>query len=293
MIVGRDVTQYKILQSQLVQAQKLESIGQLAAGIAHEINTPTQYVSDNVFFLEESFRDILALLDHYQNLSEMLYSRKDPSPVLDELKILIQQIDMEFLRQEIPKALDQSREGLTQVAKIVRSIKEFAHPGTSQKVPLDINHAVLNTITVSRNEWKYVAEMVTDLDEQLPMVPCLPGEFNQAVLNVIMNAAQAIGEVVGDGSEKKGRITVKTALHDHMAEISIEDTGPGILNEYQDRIFDPFFTTKEVGKGTGQGLSIVHGIIVQKHQGQLIYNTEPGKGTTFLIRLPLGDQIRE
>ena len=169
-------------------------------------------------------------------------------------------------------------------------MKDFAHPGTKEKYFVDLNKAIESTITVARNEWKYVAEMQMNLDENLPHVPCLLGEFNQVILNMVINAAHAIGDVVGDGSHGKGKITVSTIQHKDWAEIRISDTGTGIPVEVQNKIFDPFFTTKEVGKGTGQGLAISHTVVVEKHKGRLNFETEAGKGTTFIIQLPLNEK---
>ncbi|MFC1735778.1 sensor histidine kinase, partial [Candidatus Hydrogenedentota bacterium] len=173
------------------------------------------------------------------------------------------------------------------VASIVRAMKEFSHPGTDEKTAVDLNRAIENTITVARNEWKYVADVNTEFEPDLPLVPCLPGEFNQVILNLLVNAAHAISDVVGDGSSGKGTITITTRAKGGFAEIEIGDTGGGIPDRARERIFDPFFTTKEVGKGTGQGLAIAHNVIVDKHSGAITFESEEGKGTTFHIRLPL------
>jgi signal transduction histidine kinase len=189
--------------------------------------------------------------------------------------------------EEVPRALHQSLEGVSRVAAIVLAMKEFSHPGLKEKTRIDINHAIQSTITVSRNEWKYVSEVETDLDESLPPVSCLPGEFNQVVLNIIINAAHAIADVVGKDSGSKGKISLQTRRDGDWVEIRIRDTGAGIPKEAQNRIFDPFFTTKQVGKGTGQGLAIARNVIVNKHAGLLNFESEPGKGTTFIIRIPI------
>jgi len=157
---------------------------------------------------------------------------------------------------------------------------------------VDLNHAIENTITVAKNEWKYVAEMETDFDPALPPVPCLPGELNQVILNMIINAAHAIADVMGDGSKGKGTIRITTRRDGNWAEIRISDTGTGIPEAIRDRIFDPFFTTKEVGKGTGQGLAIARSMIVDKHGGTIDFETQEGKGTTFIIRLPLEEKVK-
>jgi len=282
----QDITERNALRDQLLQAQKLESIGQLAAGIAHEINTPTQYIGDNVRFMKDAFQDLKNLLENYER---MLSAAKDNTlscEAIQEVVAAVKSVDTGYLLEEIPKAIDQSLEGVTRVAALVSAMKEFSHPDTKEKVPLDLNHAINSTITVARNEWKYVADLETDFDPTLPPVSCLPGEFNQVILNLIVNAAHAIADVVKKGGPEKGRIKVQTINCPEWAEIRIQDTGTGIPEKAQSRIFDPFFTTKEIGKGTGQGLSIARSVIVDKHGGSIHFETEENKGTTFIIHLP-------
>jgi PAS domain S-box-containing protein len=263
------------LEDNLRQAQKLEAIGQLAAGIAHEINTPTQYVGDNLRFLKESFGELDSMLAQLVKLGGSPAGK------------LLADADFDYLKEEIPRALNQSLEGVDRVAKIVRAMKEFSHPAR-EKTATDLNRAIQSTITVASNEWKYVAEVDMDLDTNLPAVHCSPAEFNQVVLNIVVNAAHAIGDVVGDGARGKGKIRVKTRPEGDWAVIEISDTGCGMPPHIQQRIFDPFFTTKEVGKGTGQGLAIAHNVVVDKHGGSIKVQSSPGKGTTFIIRLPIG-----
>jgi len=282
LVVGRDVTEHVKLEQQLRQAQKLESIGQLAAGIAHEINTPSQYVGDNTRFLQEAFGDLDKLIG---TLGKLMASGDDQIS-RDAIQQAFEEADTEYLREEIPRAIEQSLEGVHRVTKIVRAMKEFSHP-TQEKTPVDLNRAIESTITVASNEWKYVAEMEMDLDPQLPPVVCLPGEFNQVILNIIVNASHAIADVVGDKGESKGTINVSTCHVDGWVEICIADTGAGMPENIQARIFDPFFTTKDVGKGTGQGLSIAHAVVVEKHGGTISVASESGRGTCFTIRLPL------
>ncbi len=284
--IGKDITERKTLQAQLVQAQKLESIGQLAAGIAHEINTPTQYVGDNIHFLDEAFAGMITLTGKYKELLDAARAGEVTKGIIDEVEKSIEKTDIAYLREEIPKAIRQSMEGVERVTGIVRAMKEFSHPGTKEKELIDINKAIENTLTVSRNEWKYVADAITDFDPSLPPVPCLPGEFNQVILNIIINAAQAIAEKNGT-SARKGNIRVSTCRQNGWAEIRISDTGVGIPEEIRARVFDPFFTTKEVGKGTGQGLAIARSIIVDKHGGSITFDAVPGEGTAFLLRLPM------
>ncbi len=291
LLLGTDITDRGLLEAQLRQAQKLESIGQLAAGIAHEINTPTQYVTDNIRFLKDSFRDGVRILEKYRELLTAARSGTVTPELLEAGEQEIQEADLDFLLEEIPKAIDQSLEGTERVSKIVRSMKEFAYPGGREKTSADLNKAIESTVTVARNEWKYVAEMVTDLDPNLPPVPCLLGDLNQVILNLIVNAAHAITEKLGKVSDQKGTITVSTRQEEDWAVIRVRDTGAGIPEHIQAKIFDPFFTTKEVGKGTGQGLAISHSV-VEKHGGTIGLETQVGHGTTFVIRLPLHESVR-
>jgi len=281
-----DCTERNMLREQLHQAQKLESVGQLAAGIAHEINTPIQYVGDNVRFLKDSFQDLKGLLTAYDQLYREVKSNALNSEAIQKLETAIGMLDTDYLLDEIPKAIEQTIEGVDRVSSLVGAMKEFSHPGTKQKIPLDINHAIENTITVARNEWKYVADLETDFDLSMPLIPCLPGEFNQVILNLIVNSAHSIGDVVNKGGAEKGKIFVQTKNCLECAEIRIQDTGSGIPEDVRARIFDPFFTTKEIGKGTGQGLAIARSVIVDKHGGSIHFETEEGQGTTFVIRLP-------
>jgi signal transduction histidine kinase len=281
-----DTTERKALHQQLLQAQKLESIGQLAAGIAHEINTPTQYIGDNVRFLKDAFTDLTSLIGEYGKVLAAVKESPALAETLKESLNAIGRVDTEFLLNEIPNAIDQGLEGVTRVATLVSAMKEFSHPGSKEKSPVNLNKAIESTITVARNEWKYVADMETDFDQTLPAVPCLPGEVNQVILNLIVNAAHAIGDIVAKGGEKKGKIKIQTRNCEDWAEIRIRDSGTGIPKHVQARVFDPFFTTKEVGRGTGQGLAIARSVVVDKHDGSIHFETEEGKGTTFIICLP-------
>ena len=281
-----DTTERKALHQQLLQAQKLESIGQLAAGIAHEINTPTQYIGDNVRFLKDAFTDLTSLIAEYGKVLAAVKENAALAETLKESLNAIGRVDTDFLLNEIPNAIDQGLEGVTRVATLVSAMKEFSHPGTKEKSPVNLNKAIESTITVARNEWKYVADMETDFDQTLPAIPCLPGEVNQVILNLIVNAAHAIGDVVAKGGTKKGKIRIQTRNCEDWVEIRIQDSGTGIPKHVQARVFDPFFTTKEVGKGTGQGLAIARSVVVDKHDGSIHFETEEGKGTTFIICLP-------
>lgn len=286
LITGADVTERKHLEWQLRQAQKLEAIGQLAAGVAHEINTPTQYTGDNVKFLKKIWPAVAEVLALCEAIRQQSREGSLPMEGVAELLQCSEGADLAYILREAPRAIDGSLEGVQRVSGIVRAMKEFSHPGSEEKHAIDLNQAIETTITVAHNEWKYVAEVRTNFESSLPPVPCFAGEIKQVVLNLLVNAAQAVGEARGTNSHK-GTITV-TTKHDHdCAEIRIQDTGTGIPEEIRTRIFEPFFTTKEVGKGTGQGLALAHSVIVKKHRGQIWFESEVGKGTTFVVRLPL------
>jgi two-component system, NtrC family, sensor kinase len=279
-------------ESQLAQAQKLESIGQLAAGVAHEINTPIQYVGDNFRFVSDSFREIDRVLAQYARLLDSAKGTEALSNLVMEVEQTIADTDLAYLLEEIPQAIQQCNEGIERVAHIVKAMKEFSHPGSHRMKPVNLNYAIESTLTVCRNEWKYVAEMVTDLDPALPPVRCLAGELKQVILNLVINAAHAIAEA--KKADGLGRISVSTRQNGEIVEIRIEDNGVGIPAAIQSRIFDPFFTTKEVGKGTGQGLAIARNVVVKKHGGMLSFETQEGIGTTFLVQIPTnGKQTRE
>lgn len=256
-------------------AQKLESVGRLAAGIAHEINTPIQYIGDSVSFLQAAQLDLDRLLQAYRDVAGS--SNEAASRIAKE-------IDLEFLSREMPKAFERTLEGVERVAAIVRAMKEFAHPDALEHSSADLNHALETTLTVAHNEYKYSAQIETRLGE-LPLVPCNVGELNQVFLNLIVNAAHAIAE--SGKSADTGRITIATATAAGHVEISIADNGCGIPPEHLDKIFDPFFTTKPVGKGTGQGLAIARSIIAEKHGGHIDVHSVVGEGTRFLLRLPI------
>lgn len=282
--VGADVTLVGEMERQLHQASRLEAIGQLAAGIAHEINTPIQFVSDNVRFMADSFEQLRELIGVMDGASA---DNDKASAKITEIRDKLEEIDVEFLLEEIPRALGESLEGLERVAQIVRAMRDFSHPGEGRR-EIDVNRAIESTVQVARNEWKYHAELSLDLSEDLGQVPCYEGEFKQVVLNLIVNAAHAIdSRRGGDHTSPLGHIRISTRQVDGQAEIRVSDDGTGMPPEVRERIFDPFFTTKEVGKGTGQGLSMAYATIVQKHGGTIRVESEVGSGATFVIRLPL------
>jgi signal transduction histidine kinase len=284
--ISIDVTRQKQLELELRQAQKLESVGRLAAGIAHEINTPLQYISDNCQFAHRAVRCLQGLVEQYQAaLEDAEQGTVTPAAALQRVRQHERQADAGFLLEQLPDAMDATMEGLDRVTAIVRSMREFAHPGRKEGAYADLNRAILSTLTVARNECKYVAEVVTELGT-IPQVYCALADINQAMLNIIVNAAHAVGEAVR-GTPRMGRITVRSARDGDDVVIRISDTGPGIPEAIRDRIFDPFFTTKEVGRGTGQGLAIAHTVIVERHGGRLDCDSRVGHGTTFTIRLPI------
>ena len=292
LLVSRNITARKEAQAerdrlevQLRHAQKMEAIGQLAAGIAHEINTPVQYINDNLKFLEEAFQDLGEVFSKEGAFVQRAFVDSFLSSEARSLAEWVEAKDTGYLLEEVPKALQQSKEGVRRVATIIQAMKVFSHPGTEGRSAVDLNQALENTVLVARNEWKYVAELELDLDPDLPKAEVFPGEINQAFLNLIVNAAHAIEEVVAP-SGTKGLIRIRTRRDGDWVEVRIQDTGCGIPEDIRSRIFDPFFTTKSVGKGTGQGLSIVHSVVV-KHGGTVSFETEDGKGTTFIVRLPV------
>jgi PAS domain S-box-containing protein len=282
----QEISERLLLESQLVQAQKLESIGQLAAGIAHELNTPIQYIGDNIRFLRDAFSSMTRVLSVQPKLTAEL-ERLNVAPELVSLVSTVAgEADLDYLFEEVPRAIDQCAQGVQSVATIVMAMKEFSHPGKAEQATIDINHAIENTLVVCRNEWKYVADATTDLDPGLPAVRCFPGEFNQVILNLVVNAAHAVASAAREGREK-GIIAVSTRSAGPFVEICIKDNGIGISAAAQPRIFTPFFTTKEIGKGTGQGLALARSVIVKKHKGTITFESEENVGTTFIVCLPI------
>jgi signal transduction histidine kinase len=248
-------------------AQKLESVGRLAAGIAHEMNSPLQAMVGSVHFVEEASRELLAIATQIRDAGG-LDSKASA--------------EVDYLRENLPDAMGILRESLERTATIVKSVKTFAQPGASERSPVDLNKAVETTLDISRHEYAEFADVKLELGE-LPMVPCFAGELNQALLNIVINAAQAIED---RGKNERGLITVRTERDGDDVRIAITDTGGGIPSDIRDRIFDPFFTTKPIGRGTGQGLAIARSVITTRHGGELSFTSEIGRGTTFVIQLP-------
>jgi signal transduction histidine kinase len=248
-----DVTREKQLETELRQSQKLESVGRMAAGIAHEINTPIQYIADSVDFVREALADI--------------------------------PLDDEYLRENIPTALVRAAHGAARIARIVASMKAFAHD-RKEMTAVSINQTIENTLTLASNEYRYVADVVTDLGD-IPSVWLHAGDLQQVLLNIVVNAADAIADNAGEfGLARRGRITIKTRSERGQVVISIADTGCGMSDQVRAQVFEPFFTTKAVGKGVGQGLAVARSLIVERYHGSLVFESQVGHGTEFTIRLP-------
>ncbi|MGE5476525.1 MAG: PAS domain S-box protein, partial [Bacteroidales bacterium] len=274
----RDISQLKSAQREALQSSRMASVGQLAAGIAHEINTPIQYIGDNLRFIAESMADVAGAISEGRDAGNTAFDAAMDSH------------DVAYLLDEVPRAVSQSLEGVAQVARIVLSMKEFSHPGSSSKAMADLNRALDSTLTVTRNTWKHVAQLHCDFQPDLPPVPCYAGELNQVFLNLIVNAAQAIEAA---GRRGDGRISVSTRLEGDQVVIRVADNGTGIPDSIREKIFDPFFTTKDVGKGTGQGLAISRDVVVIKHGGRIDVESRDGEGATFIVRLPVGTGVDE
>lgn len=287
LLLGEDVSERIVMEKQQRLGQKMEAIGELAAGIAHEINTPMQYIGDNIRFLQDGFAGILKLVACYDEaIAAISQGERTLEQGLLDIRQCEEDADIGFLRDEAPPAIAQTLEGVAHVSKIVGAMKELSHPGTEKKVPVDINKVIDNAATVCRNEWKYVADLEMELDPNLPMIYAL-SEIYQVFLNIIVNAAQAIAEK--DHAER-GCIHICTSHKKDMVEILIRDSGPGISQEQQSRIFDPFFTTKAPGKGTGQGLAISHHIVCNRLDGRIFVESKSGHGACFIIQLPVGNE---
>jgi two-component system NtrC family sensor kinase len=279
-----EISERKLLENQLVQAQKLESIGQLAAGIAHEINTPIQYVGDSVEFLRSAVTSIDQVLAEYRVVLRPLSEADTTGTLLNRVKAAEAAVELDYLQSEIPRAFERTLDGVTRVTKIVRAMKEFAFPNAHEHSYADINRALDTTLVVASNEYKQLASVETRFGE-LPDVKCNVSELNQVFLNLIVNAAHAIQESGKDASA--GMISIRTSAADGMVEVAIGDNGCGIASDNANKVFDPFFTTKGVGRGTGQGLAIAHAAVVTRHGGTLTFETEVGRGTTFFVRVPI------
>jgi signal transduction histidine kinase len=292
LLLGSDITERRRMEQELAQARKLEAIGQLAAGIAHEINTPTQYVGANLRFMRTHLDGLLSALLGCQELVDAVQAGQPAGDLADRAALLSQEAQLEYLLQEFPSALNQSLDGIQRITHITSAMRTFSRPDTAQKSSADLNQILANTLIVARHQWKSLANLVTDYDPDLPKISCYPAELSQAFLNIITNACDTIADALQDPQRPQppggmGTLSLSTRAAGSAAEVRIRDTGMGIPEHIQERIFDPFFTTKDPGKGTGQGLAIAYAIVVKKHGGALSFETQAGQGTTFIIRLPL------
>ncbi len=284
VMVDTDVTELfeaneknRRLELELMETHKLESLGTLASGVAHEINTPTQFIGDNLKFLREAFDDLTAFVDTIEEKAEKAHAEK------------LEDLDWEFMKDEIPAALSEAVEGVSSIGKIVLSIKEFAHPDDSETTETDMVKLIENAATVSRSQWRHSADLTIEADMEELVLPCYPGDVSQVVINLIVNAADAITEYsqTQDYNGGKGEISVSLTSDADNCIIKVRDNGPGIPMKSIRRIFDMFYTTKPPGKGTGQGLAICKSIVEIKHRGKLHVESEVGSGSTFIVKLPL------
>jgi PAS domain S-box-containing protein len=282
----RDVTREKEAEEHLSRGQKLQAIGQLAAGMAHEINTPIQYIGDNLHFAKEAIPDLLGLVEAYHTAIQESAASAIPATVLAQLSEREATVDVTYLRETLPGALASALEGVAQVSKIVRAMKTLEDVGRQVRVPTDLNALVENATVVATNAWNNAAELILRLDPTLPFVDCVTGEIAQVILNLVANAAQAIADKVGN-SGIKGTLVITTSQHGQDVELRVSDDGVGIAESIRPRIFDPFFTTRPVGKGTGQGLAQIHSAVVKLHRGSIRFESQVGMGTTFIVRLPV------
>jgi two-component system NtrC family sensor kinase len=273
----------RLREVELRHSQKLEAVGRLAAGVAHEINTPIQFIGDSCHFLGTVLESYQAMLANYRELRDAVARTAGHEELLLRVRECEEREDADYIAEQAPRAIQRTLEGVERVAKIVRALKEFAHPDAPGQMAADLNRAIESTIVVATNELKYIADVEVEFGA-LPAVVCHLNDMNQVFLNLLVNAAHAIADRA-DG--ERGRIVVRTHLEGDAAVVSISDTGMGIPEEIRSRIFDPFFTTKEVGRGSGQGLAIARNIVVDKHGGRLTFETEIGRGTTFFVHLPV------
>ena len=281
--IFRDLTSRRVLEQKLTHAQKMKSVGQLAAGVAHELNTPIQFVSDNTSFLKSSFEDLDSIIRQVQSLIADCQQQGVSLERAESIAADCERLDLEFIRTEIPLAAQQTLQGTETLARIVKAMRVFSHPGNHEFVDVDLNQAIESTLTVSKGVWKYHVSLETDFCRDLSSVRCLPAELNQVFLNLIVNAVDAMRD---NGPSRAARLLIRTYRQNKFAVIEISDTGHGIPDSIQHRIFDPFFTTKAVGEGTGQGLAICYDIVVELHGGKLTFESNAQTGTTFKISLP-------
>lgn len=290
IVLVRDLTRRKTTEAKLAQAQKMESVGQLAAGVAHEINTPIQFVGDNLNFIAGAFEDIASLMELYHALYELNVRNDDTTSLLEKIGTQVELVDLPFLKQEFPSAIAQSNDGVERVAAIVRTMKEFSQPSTDAREACDLNRMIRNVIALSASRWREHGDVVFDSAE-LPAFICSTGQMNHAILNLLTNAIDSIAQRWADS--KQGRIAIASALREDMIELRFQDNGIGIPQDIQCQLFDPFFSTKKAGVGSGQGLSFVYSVVVDQHLGSIQVNSQEGQGAEFVLRLPVAKEIVE
>jgi PAS domain S-box-containing protein len=289
VLVAQEITELRRTQLEVTAAQRMAAVGTLATGIAHEINTPIQFVGDSLLFLREGMQDILTVVDRLQDVRHLVTRASPPAEIGEALAAVGEAeaaADLPYLRENVSDAFERCVEGLDRVSSIVQSMGEFAHPANAEMAAVDLNRAITNTLNIARNEYVHLAELETELSD-LPPITCHIDQINQVVLNLVVNAAHAMGDVF-ESSGVKGHLRVRTRLDGKDILISVSDTGKGISDAVREHMFEPFFTTKEVGKGTGQGLALAWSLVTEKHGGTLSYETTLGEGTTFFVRLPCG-----
>lgn len=287
----RDISDRKKLEAELTHSQKIQTVGQLATGVAHEINTPNQYIADNLLFLRDNLEGVTESIAITKALVDELEAAGIASANAERARKHIDAADLDFVMEEMPRAIDQALEGVGRVAKIVSSMKTFSHPGQVSQTSVNVNQIIESTVEVARNEWKYTATIDMQLDPALPNLPGYPSELGQVFLNMIINAVHAMQEKFGGGA--KGQLIIKTEVVGTEVVITIADNGAGIPQTARAHIFEAFFTTKDVGIGTGQGLAISRSVIVERHGGSIDFVSLEGKGTTFVIKLPIRGSIKE
>ncbi len=282
---------FRALERELQLAQQLAGIGQLAAGVAHEINTPMQYIGDNTSFLHVTVKRLLDLASSFERLLESCRAGGPAPGELDRCEQELAKSRLSFLREQAPLAIEQSSSGIDQVRAIVQALKEFSHPESDEAQEMDLNHLVRTASTVTRNSWRYHAELALELCEDLPPVRGYPQAFGQVLINLIVNAADAIeARWAAPQNGQLGKLTIRTRLLPDCVELQVEDNGSGIPESIRQKVMDPFFTTKGVGKGTGQGLPLAQATIVEKHGGKFFFSSQVGCGTTFFIQVPKAEE---
>ncbi len=285
VVIAQDVSEKKEIEDELATAQRLAAVGSLAAGVAHEINTPIQFVGDSIHFLREALADTFRLVDQLRTVRRSVHAGAPSMDAADAARRLEEAIDLDYLRDNVPEACDRCVDGIDRVSTIVRAMKEFAHAPGRDMAPADLNRAIHSTLVVAGNEYKLVADLVTDFGE-VPPVTCHVSDVNRVILNLVVNAAHAVEDVV-KGSGRKGTISVRTRRDGDAVVVEVGDTGCGIPEAVRARMFEPFFTTKDVGRGSGQGLAIAWSVVADKHGGRIYCESEVGVGTTFYVRLPI------